>query len=120
MARKIKENNCSNCAKLLTCLEILTYTCKSYVRAEPIKVMEPEEKPAISKRNKEIVKLVEQGLTVEEIAEKLELKPETVRKEIEFLTKIGVLMEVKVKNKLSAEEATLKQEGSKVIVLKPA
>ena len=77
----------------------------------------PEEKPAISKRNKEIVKLVEQGLTIEQIAEELELKPETVRKEIEHLVKIGVLKEVKATNKLSGKKATLMEEGGKVIVL---
>ena len=92
MARKVKvkENNCSNCANLLTCPEILTYTCKNYARAEPIKVMEPE-KPAISRRNKEIIKLVEEGKTIEEIATKLELKPETIAKELEYLTNLGIL-----------------------------
>ena len=85
---KVKENNCSNCANLLTCPEILTYTCKNYVRAG--KVIESE-KPAISRRNKKIIKLVQEGRTIEEIATKLELKPETVTKELKYLTNLGML-----------------------------
>lgn len=49
------------------------------------------EKPAISRRNKKIIKLVEEGKTIEEIATKLELKPETVAKELEYLTNLGML-----------------------------
>jgi DNA-binding NarL/FixJ family response regulator len=51
---------------------------------------EPE-KPAISKRNKEIIKLVEQGKGVKEIAEELKLEPETVEKELEYLLKNGLV-----------------------------
>ena len=92
MARKIKvkENNCLNCANLLTCPEILTYTCKNYVRAEPSEIKETE-KPAISRRNKEIIKLVGEGKSVEEIAAELELTPETVAKELEYLINSGIL-----------------------------
>jgi len=93
MAR-IKENNCSNCAKLLTCMEILTYTCKNYERAEPSKTIEPE-KPAISRRNKEIIKLVEEDKSVEEIAAELKLSPETIAKELEYLTSSGILKPTK-------------------------
>jgi DNA-binding NarL/FixJ family response regulator len=49
-------------------------------------VKEPE-KQAISKRNKEIIELVEQGKGVKEIASTLNLKPETVEKELEYLLK---------------------------------
>lgn len=52
---------------------------------------EPEQKPAISKRNKEIVKLIEQGKSIKEIAEVLEIKPETVGAELEYLLKIGMI-----------------------------
>lgn len=56
-------------------------------------VKEPE-KPAISKRNKEIVALIEQGKGVKEIAQELNLKPETVAKELEYLLKNGVVKSV--------------------------
>jgi DNA-binding NarL/FixJ family response regulator len=49
-------------------------------------VKEPE-KPAISKRNKEIIALVQQGKGVKEIASTLNLKPETVEKELEYILK---------------------------------
>jgi predicted transcriptional regulator len=52
---------------------------------------EPEQKPAISKRNKEIVKLIEQGKSIKEIAETLDIKPETVGAELEYLLKIGMI-----------------------------
>jgi ATP/maltotriose-dependent transcriptional regulator MalT len=55
---------------------------------------EPEEKPAISKRNKEIIALVEQGKGVKEIASTLNLKPETVAKELEYLLKNRMLKTV--------------------------
>ena len=87
---KVKENNCSNCANLLTCPEILTYTCKNYVRAEPGKSKETE-KPAISRRNKEIVKLVGEGKSVKEIADELKLEPESVEKELQYLLKNGMI-----------------------------
>ena len=174
---KVKEKNCLNCGNLLTCPEILGYSCKKYVKAEPSKAdistrylevlkrisdaitelmqielemkivekmgltskikekslvpegmtekqfrnmlketnMTPEdweqlptqakeniakavqkevkepEKPAISRRNKEIIKLVEQGKGVKEIAEELKLEPETVKKELEYLLKNGMV-----------------------------
>jgi DNA-binding CsgD family transcriptional regulator len=87
---KVRENNCSNCAKLLTCPEILTYTCKNYARAELGKIKEPD-KPAISRRNKEIVKLIGEGKSVTEIAAQLELDRETVARELEYLNKSGIL-----------------------------
>jgi len=49
------------------------------------------EKPAISKRNKNIIKLVEQGKGVKEIAEELKLEPETVEKELQYLLKNGMV-----------------------------
>jgi len=174
---KVKEKNCLNCGNLFTCPEILGYSCKKYVKAEPNKAdistrymeilkrisglitelaqiememkiaekmgltskikekslvpegmtekqfrnmlketnMTPEdweqlptqakeniakavqkevkepEKPAISRRNKEIIKLVEQGKGVKEIAEELKLEPETVKKELEYLLKNGMV-----------------------------
>ncbi|MEM4713355.1 MAG: LuxR C-terminal-related transcriptional regulator [Candidatus Bathyarchaeia archaeon] len=56
-------------------------------------VKEPE-KPAISKRNKEIIALIEQGKSVKEIARELNLKPETVAKELEYLLKNGMVKSV--------------------------
>jgi hypothetical protein len=79
-----------------------------------------EEKPAISKRNKEIVKLAEQGKTIEQIAGELKLEVETVRKEVEYLIKIGILKSIKTENKTNNSKATLKQNEGKVVVLKPA
>jgi DNA-binding NarL/FixJ family response regulator len=52
---------------------------------------EIQEKPAISKRNKEILKLIEMGRGIEEIAEELNLKPETVAVELEYLLKAGMI-----------------------------
>ena len=78
---------------------------------------EPEEHPPISRRNKQIVKLVDQGLTEEEIAQKLNLKPETVKKELNYLIKIGVLKAIKATNKLNGKKATLIQNGKKVVVI---
>ena len=52
---------------------------------------EPEQKPALSKRNKEIAKLIEQGKSIKEIAEALDIKPETVGLEIEYLLKGGMI-----------------------------
>uniref|UniRef100_A0A7V4KF64 HTH luxR-type domain-containing protein n=1 Tax=Fervidobacterium pennivorans TaxID=93466 RepID=A0A7V4KF64_FERPE len=60
---------------------------------EKVEVKEAEEKPAISKRNKEIIALVEQGKGVKEIAQELNLKPETVEKELEYLLKNRFLKE---------------------------
>ena len=54
-----------------------------------------EDKPSISRRNKKIIKLVEEGKTIEEIATKLELKPETVAKELEYLANLGMLKPAK-------------------------
>ena len=167
---KVKEKNCLNCGNLFTCPDILGYSCKKYVKAEPSKAdistrylevlkrisnsitelmqiememkiaekagivsqkycpkeltteqfnallkdikMTPEEfagmptemkekilkkhsleseKPAISRRNKSIIKLVEQGKGVKEIAEELKLEPETVEKELEYLLKNGMV-----------------------------
>jgi predicted ArsR family transcriptional regulator len=50
-----------------------------------------EQKPALSKRNKEIVKLIEQGKSIKEIAETLDIKPETVGVELEYLLKAGMI-----------------------------
>lgn len=49
------------------------------------------EKPAISRRNKSIIKLVEQGKGIKEIATELKLEPETVKKELEYLLKNGMV-----------------------------
>jgi ATP/maltotriose-dependent transcriptional regulator MalT len=54
-------------------------------------VKESEDKPAISKRNKEIIKLIEEGKSIKEIAEELNLKPETVALELEYLLKNGLI-----------------------------
>jgi len=62
--------------------------------AERIPVIQPkksEEIPALTARNKKIIDLVKQGMSVEKIAEELDLKPETVKKEIGYLTKIRAL-----------------------------
>jgi DNA-binding NarL/FixJ family response regulator len=56
------------------------------IKAEGKEVKEPE-RQAISKRNKEIIALIEQGKGVKEIAQELNLKPETVEKELEYLLK---------------------------------
>jgi predicted Rossmann fold nucleotide-binding protein DprA/Smf involved in DNA uptake len=84
---------------------------KEKVEAVQKEAKEPEEKPAITKRNKEITKMLENGRTVEEIAKELELKPETVQKEIDYLIKVGILKE---------RGKALKNEGGRVIVLKTA
>jgi DNA-binding NarL/FixJ family response regulator len=52
---------------------------------------EPEQKPALSKRNKEILKLIEQGKGIEEIAKTLDVKPETVGVELEYFVKAGLI-----------------------------
>lgn len=52
---------------------------------------ESKEKPAISKRNKDVIKLIEQGKSIKEIAEELNLKPETVALELEYLLKLGMI-----------------------------
>jgi FixJ family two-component response regulator len=52
---------------------------------------EPEQKPALSKRNKEILKLIEQGKSIKEIAEALNIKPETVGVELDYLLKAGLI-----------------------------
>ena len=57
----------------------------------PIQEKESEEKPAISKRNKEIIKLFEQGKSDKEIAEELNLKPETVEIELSYLVQSGMI-----------------------------
>ncbi len=71
---------------------------KEKTEAEPIKTKEnnveakeTSEKPAISKRNKEILKHLELGRGIKEIAEELNLKPETVAVELEFLLKAGMI-----------------------------
>ena len=43
------------------------------------------------RRNKEILKLIEQGKRIEEIAKTLDLKPETVGVELEYLVKAGLI-----------------------------
>lgn len=58
---------------------------------EKVEVQKQSEKPAISKRNKEIIALIEQGKGVKEIAQELNLKPETVAKELEYLLKNGMI-----------------------------
>lgn len=60
-------------------------------KTETVTTKEPEEKPAISKRNKEIVKLIEQGKSIKEIAETLDLKAETIGSELEHLLKLGMI-----------------------------
>jgi predicted ArsR family transcriptional regulator len=59
--------------------------------AETQATKEPEQKPALSKRNKEIVKLIEQGKSIKEIAETLDIKPETVGIELDYLLKVGMI-----------------------------
>lgn len=75
-----------------------------------IKPKESEEKPALTARNKKIVELVKQGLSVEEIAKELELNPKTVAKEIGYLTKIGALN----------NDKTLQKKDDKIVVLATA
>jgi ATP/maltotriose-dependent transcriptional regulator MalT len=58
---------------------------------ETTATQEPEQKPALSKRNKEILKLIEQGKSIEEIAKALDIKPETVGVEFEYLVKAGLI-----------------------------
>ena len=74
-----------------------------------IKPKEPEI-PALTARNKKIVELLEQGVSVEEIAKQLKLDPKTVAKEIGYLTKIRALDNNK----------TLAKKGNKVVVLQTA
>jgi DNA-binding NarL/FixJ family response regulator len=70
----------------------ISLSAKSEMKEKILKKhsLEPE-KPAISRRNKEIIKLVEQGKGVKEIAEELKLEPETVEKELEYLLKNGMV-----------------------------
>ena len=74
-----------------------------------IQPKESEEEQALSARNKKIIKLVKQGLSVEEIAKQLGLKIETAMKEIGYLTKIRAL-----------NGKTLQKKGNKVVVLQTA
>jgi predicted ArsR family transcriptional regulator len=60
-------------------------------KAESDATKETEQKPALSKRNKEIVKLIEQGKSIKEIAEALDIKPETVGVELDYLLKAGMI-----------------------------
>jgi ATP/maltotriose-dependent transcriptional regulator MalT len=71
--------------------QLPTQTKENIIKSIQKKVKEPEEKPAISKRNKEIIALVEQGKGVKEIASMLSIKPETVEKELEYLLKNGMV-----------------------------
>jgi DNA-binding NarL/FixJ family response regulator len=68
---------------------------KEKVEVVQKEVKEPE-KQAISKRNKEIIALIEQGKGVKEIAQELNLKPETVEKELEYLLKNRMVKNVPV------------------------
>jgi ATP/maltotriose-dependent transcriptional regulator MalT len=70
--------------------QLPTQAKENIAKAVQKEVKEPE-KPAISRRNKEIIKLVEQGKGVREIAEELKLEPETVKKELEYLLKNGMV-----------------------------
>ena len=70
--------------------QLPTQAKENIAKAVQKEVKEPE-KPAISRRNKEIIKLVEQGKGVKEIAEELKLEPETVKKELEYLLKNGMV-----------------------------
>jgi DNA-binding NarL/FixJ family response regulator len=60
-------------------------------KEEATTTKETEQKPALSKRNKEILKLIEQGKSIEEIAKTLDIKPETVGVELEYLVKAGLI-----------------------------
>ena len=71
--------------------QLPTNAKENIVKAMRREVQEPEEKPAISRRNKQIIELIEQGKGVKEIAEELKLKPETVEKELEYLLKLGMI-----------------------------
>jgi ATP/maltotriose-dependent transcriptional regulator MalT len=70
--------------------QLPTQAKENIIKSIQKEVKEPE-KPAISRRNKEIIKLVEQGKGVKEIAEELKLEPETVKKELEYLLKNGMV-----------------------------
>jgi len=70
--------------------QLPTQAKENIAKAVQKEVKEPE-KPAISRRNKEIIKLVEQGKGVKEIATELKLEPGTVVKELEYLTNSGIL-----------------------------
>jgi DNA-binding transcriptional regulator YiaG len=74
--------------------QLPTQAKENLIKSVQKEVKEPEEKPAISRRNKEIIKLIEQGKGVKEIASLLNLKPETVEKELEYLLKNGVVKTV--------------------------
>jgi len=88
--------------------------------AEKVEENKSKEKPAISKRNREIIELIKQGKGVKEIATELRLEPQTVEKELEYLLKTGLLKQVTTADKITNGETVLKREGGKVIVLKPA
>jgi ATP/maltotriose-dependent transcriptional regulator MalT len=70
--------------------QLPTQAKENIIKSIQKEVKEPE-KPAISRRNKEIIKLVEQGKGVKEIATELKLEPETVKKELEYLLKNGMV-----------------------------
>jgi FixJ family two-component response regulator len=71
--------------------EQLPTQAKENIIKSVLKEVKEPEKPAISRRNKEIIKLVEQGKGVKEIAEELKLEPGTVEKELEYLLKNGIV-----------------------------
>jgi len=73
--------------------QLPTQAKENIIKSIQKEVKEPE-KPAISKRNKEIIALVEQGKGVKEIASILNLKAETVEKELEYLLKNGMVKTV--------------------------
>lgn len=70
--------------------QLPTQAKENIIKSVQKEVKEPE-KPAISRRNKEIIKLVEQGKGVKEIATELKLEPGTVEKELEYLLKNGMV-----------------------------
>ena len=76
---------------LVTAINNLFITDTEQAVAEKIQKETEPEKIAISKRNKDIAKLIEQGKNIKEIAEELDLKPETVGLEIEYLLKAGMI-----------------------------
>jgi DNA-binding NarL/FixJ family response regulator len=70
---------------------------------------------AISKRNKDIIKLAREGLLVDDIAGELGLKPELVKKEIAYLVKLGMIDEPKTNNQ-KAEKALKNKDGRTIVV----
>lgn len=71
--------------------QLPTQAKENIIKSIQKEVKKPEEKPAISRRNRSIIKLVEQGKGIKEIVTELKLEPEIVEKELEYLLKNGMV-----------------------------